>query len=59
MSDSPAVLYAQDGGVVTLTLTLNQPETRNAISPEIVEALTAACDRVNVRKTQAEKFIGS
>ena len=57
MSDSPAVLYAQDGGVVTLTL--NQPDTRNAISPEIVEALTAACDRVNVRKTQAEKFIGS
>ena len=45
MSDSEAVTYAQDGGVVTLTL--NEPETRNAISPAIVEALTAACDRVN------------
>ena len=45
MSNNQAVTYAQDGGVVTLTL--NQPETRNAISPEIVEALTAACERVN------------
>ena len=45
MSDKQAVIYAQDGGVVTLTL--NEPKTRNAISPAIVEALTAACDRVN------------
>jgi enoyl-CoA hydratase/carnithine racemase len=45
MSDSQAVIYAQEGGVVTLTL--NEPETRNAISPAIVEALTAACERVN------------
>ena len=39
------VLYRQDGGVVTLTL--NEPETRNAISPAIVEALVAACARIN------------
>lgn len=45
MSDKQAVIYAQDGGVVTLTL--NEPKTRNAISPAIVAALTAACDRVN------------
>jgi enoyl-CoA hydratase/carnithine racemase len=45
MSDSQAVIYAQEGGVVILTL--NEPKTRNAISPAIVEALTAACDRVN------------
>lgn len=43
MSDD--VLYAQEGGVVTLTL--NQPETRNAISPAIVEALVSHCDRIN------------
>jgi enoyl-CoA hydratase/carnithine racemase len=40
-----AVLYEQDGGVVTLTL--NEPATRNAISPAIVEALVAHCDRIN------------
>jgi enoyl-CoA hydratase/carnithine racemase len=45
MSKSHAVTYAQEGGVVTLTL--NEPETRNAISPAIVEALTAACERIN------------
>ncbi len=39
------VIYRQDGGVVTLTL--NEPETRNAISPAIVEALVAACARIN------------
>ena len=43
MTDS--VLYAQDGGVVTLTL--NEPETRNAISPAIVEALVGHCERIN------------
>ena len=31
------VLYEQDGGIVTLTL--NEPATRNAISPAIVEAV--------------------
>jgi enoyl-CoA hydratase/carnithine racemase len=40
-----SVTYHQDGGVVTLTL--NEPETRNAISPDIVEALVAHCERVN------------
>lgn len=39
------VLYEQSGGVVTLTL--NEPATRNAISPAIVEALVAHCDRIN------------
>lgn len=39
------VLFEQEGGVVTLTL--NEPETRNAISPAIVDALVAACDRIN------------
>ena len=36
---SEPVLYQQEGGVVTLTL--NEPATRNAISPAIVEALVA------------------
>lgn len=43
MSDH--VLYEQEGGVVTLTL--NEPETRNAISPDIVEVLVGHCDRIN------------
>ena len=42
---SDAVLYQQDGRVVTLTL--NEPETRNAISPAIIKGLVAACDRIN------------
>ena len=44
MSDS--VKYEQDGAVVTLTL--NEPATRNAISPEIVDALVAHCARINL-----------
>jgi enoyl-CoA hydratase/carnithine racemase len=40
-----AVLYEQDGGVVTLTL--NEPATRNAISPAIVDALVGHCQRIN------------
>jgi len=43
MSDS--VNYEQDGGVVTLTL--NEPATRNAISPALVEELVSHCARVN------------
>lgn len=43
MSDS--VTYEQDGGVVTLTL--NEPETRNALSPSIVDALVGHCHRIN------------
>jgi enoyl-CoA hydratase/carnithine racemase len=37
--------YQQDGGVVTLTL--NEPDTRNALSPAIVDALVAHCSRIN------------
>jgi enoyl-CoA hydratase/carnithine racemase len=44
-SMSHAVRYEQDGGVVVLTL--NEPATRNAISPAIVEALVAYTDRIN------------
>jgi enoyl-CoA hydratase/carnithine racemase len=40
-----AVLYGQDGHVVTLTL--NAPESRNALTDAVVDALVAACDRVN------------
>jgi len=39
------MIYHQEGSVVTLTL--NEPDTRNAISPAIVEALVAACTRIN------------
>ncbi len=39
------VRYEQDGGIVTLTL--NQPTTRNAISPAIVEALVEYTHRIN------------
>jgi enoyl-CoA hydratase/carnithine racemase len=42
---SEAVLYKQEGRVVTLTL--NEPDTRNAISPEVVDGIVAACDRIN------------
>ena len=42
---SEPVLYEQNGGVVTLTL--NEPETRNAISPAIVDALIAHTERIN------------
>lgn len=40
-----AVLYEQDGGVVTLTL--NDPDTRNALSPAMVDALIAHVARIN------------
>ncbi len=42
---SDAVLYSKDGSIVTLTL--NEPDTRNALSDAIIEALVAACGRVN------------
>ncbi len=42
---SEPVLYEQDGGIVTLTL--NEPKTRNALSPAIVEALVEHIDRIN------------
>lgn len=40
-----SVLYEQEGGVVLLTL--NEPETRNAISPEIVQGIVDSCRRAN------------
>lgn len=43
MTDS--VLYARDRGVVTLTL--NEPNTRNAISPAIVDAVVAHVREIN------------
>lgn len=39
------VLFNRDGGVVTLTL--NEPATRNAVSPAITEALVARIREVN------------
>jgi len=39
------VLLTRDGGVVTLTL--NEPATRNAVSPAITEALVARISEVN------------
>lgn len=40
-----ALIYKQDGPIVTWTL--NEPETRNAISPAIIDAIVAAVHRVN------------
>ena len=40
-----AVKFEQDGSVVTLTF--NRPDTRNAITEDIVADLLACCDRVN------------
>jgi enoyl-CoA hydratase/carnithine racemase len=45
-----AVLYEQDGGIVTLTL--NRPEKRNPISErDVVDGLVAAIDRVQKDET--------
>ena len=46
---SEAVLYQQDGGIVTLTL--NEPDTRNAISAAIVDALVEHVARINADLT--------
>ncbi len=47
---SDPVLYEQSGHIVTMTL--NRHETRNAISEdEMVDALVAACDRINADKS--------
>jgi len=40
-----SVRYEQEGRIVVLTL--NRPETRNALDDDVVEALVAACDRMN------------
>src|ERR1019366_4535018 len=42
---SDPVRYEKDGGIVTLTL--NEPRTRNAISPAIVEAMVDCINRIN------------
>lgn len=42
--DSP-VIFRRDGAVVLLTL--NEPDTRNAISPAITNALVAHCHAIN------------
>jgi len=42
---SESVRYEQDGGIVTLTL--NEPATRNAISAGIVEALVEYTQKIN------------
>ena len=39
------VRYEQDGRVVVLTL--DEPDTRNAISPAIVQGIEDACTRIN------------
>ena len=45
MAEEP-VLYDEAGGIVTLTL--NRPETRNAITDaDMVAALVAALERMN------------
>jgi len=46
---SEAVVYQQDGGIVTLTL--NEPDTRNAISAAIVDALVEHVARINADLT--------
>lgn len=46
MAMTESVRYEQNGGVVTLTL--NEPDTRNALSPANVDALVAHCARINI-----------
>ncbi len=41
--DAPVVLYAQADGVATITL--NEPSTRNALSPAVLDGLIAAFER--------------
>lgn len=42
MIDTPPVLYAVDGRIATITL--NRPETRNALSEEVIGALVSALE---------------
>jgi enoyl-CoA hydratase/carnithine racemase len=42
---SGSVTHLQDGGVVTLTF--NEPDTRDVLSEVIVDALVARCSRIN------------
>jgi len=43
MSDQPALLVERADHVVTLTM--NRPEARNALSPELMEELASVCER--------------
>lgn len=57
MGDAP-VLVERDGAVVTLTL--NRPDVRNAMTPELTEAFTAAVEGVRAdRDVRAVVLTGS
>ncbi len=43
--DLDDLLVEQDGGIVTLTL--NRPDKRNAVSDAMIDAIEAACSRIN------------
>jgi enoyl-CoA hydratase len=43
LSDDDVVLYKSDGGVARITI--NRPDRRNALSPEVVSGLIAALER--------------
>src|SRR3954463_10450495 len=45
MSTTPSTRFAIDGPVASFTF--NRPETRNALTWEMYDALAAACDRVD------------
>lgn len=46
MAATDAVLYEEKGdGIVVLTL--NDPQTRNAFSPDMIDGIVASCQRIN------------
>jgi len=45
MSDQPHAIVERDGHV--LTITLNRPEARNALSPEMMDIMSSTWDEVN------------
>ena len=50
MAASDAVRYEEKGdGIVVLTL--NDPKTRNAFSPEMIDGIVASCQRINADTT--------
>ncbi|WP_375779423.1 crotonase/enoyl-CoA hydratase family protein [Bradyrhizobium sp. ma5] len=42
---SSLILHERDGGIVTLTL--NEPKTRNALSSSMIDAIIQHCERIN------------
>lgn len=44
-----AVLYKQEGRVATITL--NRPDTRNALSPDVIDGLVGGLDRANADRS--------